>query len=151
MAEAIGIAASVVTLASLAIKLSSTFSQLRVVQELPGRLYALNNEVTDFQVVLRFISRVLAERTTLPDDGLAQFPKLLERAETVLVNIGDSIERVSKHCVQRKTFMKRAAAWWKEEPRLRSLQEDLYSVKASLNVLLGISTSYAPQPYAIQI
>ena len=147
MAEALGIAASVITLATLAADVCSAFSKFRAVQELPGSLYALNNAVTDFQVVLRYISEVLAERKHLLDDGLAKLSGTLERAEIVLVGIMGSIGRVSKHCVQGKMFIIRAATWWKEKPRLQALQEDLHTIKASLNVILGASTSYAPHLY----
>lgn len=117
-------------------------------QALPARLYALNNEVTDIQVVLRYTSKVLAERKYLPDDGLAKLPAMLERAEIALVRTLESVDRVSKHCVRGKMFMMRAASWWKEKAQLQALQEDLHTIKASLNLLLGASISYDPLVHA---
>lgn len=148
MAEALGIAASVISLAALAAKVSSAISKIRAVQALPARLYALNNEVTDIQVVLRYTSKVLAERKYLPDDGLAKLPAMLECAEIALVRTLESVDRVSKHCVRGKMFMMRAASWWKEKAQLQALQEDLHTIKASLNLLLGASISYDPLVHA---
>lgn len=151
MAEALGIAASVVSLAALAAKVSSAISKIRDVQALPARLYAMNNEVTDIQVVLRYTSKVLTERKHSPDDGLAKLPAMLERAEVALVRTMESVDRISKHCVHGKMFMVRAASWWKEKAQLQALQEDLHTIKSSLNLLLGASISYDPHVLPFEI
>lgn len=111
MAEALGIAASVVTLTALAAKVNSAFHEFRAVQELPARLFALDNEVTDFQVVLRHVSTVLTEREPPPDDVLAKVSAKLKRAENLLMDIDESIRHVDQNCVRGKKFISRAAVW----------------------------------------
>ena len=141
MAEALGVAASVVALATLAAQVSSGLSKLRTVHELPGRLYALNNELADFQAVLCHLNQVLEERKQLLDDGPSTLSDLLENAQHELLALRDSIGCVNKHCVDGKKFMTRATIWWKEQSRLEVRQEALHSIKASINVLLGTSHS----------
>ena len=141
MAEALGVAASVIAIATLAEQVSSALSTIRTVRQLPGRIYALNNEITDFQVVLHYLSNVLEERRQLPDDTLASLPHILKHAQVVLVALAASVDRVNKHCVRGRMFLTRATIWWNEQSRLQAHQEDLHTVKASLNVLLGASHS----------
>ena len=141
MAEPLSLAASIIAVATVAAQITSTISKLRVLCELPGRLHALSNEVTDLQVVLRHVSSVI-DGTAQPDDQKEIILRLLQQAKSKLEELNVIIQRLTVSCAGGGKFVVRAATWWKEKPRLQALQEDLHGVKASLNIILGVSHSY---------
>lgn len=141
MADPLSLAASVIAVATVAAQTSKAIASLRVLNELPSRLQALKNEVTDLEVVLHHIHSLIEERTTMPGADQASLAHLLERVRVKLSELSTVIDRISKSCVGRGKLVNRAASWWKEKPRIQILQDDIRVVKGDLNILLGASNS----------
>ena len=142
MAEPLSLVASIIAVATVAAQITSTLSKLRVICELPGRLHALSNELTDLQVVLRHVGTTVDDGTAQPSEEKETILQLLQRAESKLSELNVIIQRLTVSCVSKGKCVVRAATWWKEKPQLQALQEDLHEIKASLNMLLGVSNSY---------
>jgi len=48
--------------ATLAAQIASTICKLRAIYQLPGKLHAISNEVSDLEVVLRHIATTVIDR-----------------------------------------------------------------------------------------
>ena len=142
--DPLSISASAITIAALATSICHTFVELRALcKTLPGRLHALSNEVTDINVVLIQVATVFKERASaIENDQQQTIPPLLVRAEAKLDQLQQIIQSLNATCDRAKLTVLQAHAWRKEQPKLRALQEDLRTVKCSLNVALGASNSY---------
>ncbi|KAJ5961042.1 ankyrin repeat containing protein [Penicillium vulpinum] len=116
--------ASLLTVATLAASVTSTLSNLRHVGELPGRLQAINNEVADLEVILHENPNSLAD--------------VLRRAESKLRELETIISLLVRSCVGNGKFLVRAKVWLTEKPKLDALHEELHSLKATLNLILGV-------------
>ena len=136
-------AASVLAVATIAAQVGAAFAELRKdCSELPGRLHALYNEVTDVKFVLHQVAAVLEERNSLSDIDKASIPTLLGQARKKLKDLKEILDRLNGSCTTRR-ILSRASAWRKWQPKLQALQNDIRAVKCSLNILLGASNSYA--------
>ncbi|PLB48481.1 ankyrin [Aspergillus steynii IBT 23096] len=128
--DPLSISTSVFAIATLAAQTCSAFSDLRsLCQNLPGRLHAVNNEVADLNYVLFQISLLVNDRACLPESKLSAIPHLLKQADHKLVEIKDIVNQLNEVC--------RVS----EQGRLQALQEDIRTVKANLNIILGASNS----------
>ncbi len=138
------IAASAITVAALAASTCQAFAELRAVCKiLPGRLHALSNEVTDINVVLVHVDTVFKERARSVDNQPQQtITHLLVRAEDRLDQLNQIVRTLITTCDRAKLAILQAHAWQKEQPKLRAIQEDIRTVRSSLNVALGASKSY---------
>ena len=142
--DPLSISASAITVAALAASICQSFIELRALcKTLPGRLHALSNEVTDINVVLVHVATVFKERVSALDNEPQQtIPPLLVRAEAKLEQLQQIIRALTTNCDRAKIAVLQAHAWRKEQPRLKVLQDDLKTIKCSLNVALGASNSY---------
>jgi hypothetical protein len=135
--------ASVIAIATLATQTCSALSDLRALCEsLPGRLHAVNNEVADLNLVLLQVSLLIKSRAFLPETQFSAIPHLLHQANKKLLEIKDIVYQLTVACRASRMSISRAHAWRKEQSRLQALQEDIRTVKANLNVMLGASNSY---------
>ncbi|KAL8969910.1 MAG: hypothetical protein Q9197_004097 [Variospora fuerteventurae] len=142
--DPLSITASVIALAGLAASTSRAFHELRsLCKNLPGRLHALSNEITDFELVLQQVVAAFEERGSdhLFRDHIASIPTLVERADCKLGELRAIIQRFSRSCRGNRTPLYGAYTWYKDHPKLRALQEDIRSIKCDLNILLGASNS----------
>jgi hypothetical protein len=145
--DPLSIISGVIAVATTAAQVSSTLSDLRrLCKQLPGRLHALNNEVSDIEVVLYQVAKVVEERscslipTTETDRDT--IPQILKKAETKLTELKEIIDRISSATTRGSVTLFRAGLWRKEQPKLQALQEDIKAIKSNLNVILGASNSY---------
>ena len=148
--DPLSITASAITVATLAASTCRAFADLRsLCKSLPGRLHALNNEVADIEVVLIQVATVFNERAhSIPANQQHAIPRLLEQAKAKLSELQSTVEHLTKLCDSAKFAALQAHAWRKEQPKLRALQDDIKTVKCSLNIVLGASNSYAlPVPF----
>ena len=137
-------AASVIGIATAAAQVSAAFAELRKDgAELPGRLYALSNEVADIEFVLHQVASVLRNRNSLTDGDKNSIPVLLGQADVKLKDLKAILDRLADTCTRRQVLL-RASVWRKWLPKLQALQVDIRAIKCSLNVLLGASNSYGP-------
>lgn len=136
-----------IAIATLATKTCEAFSTLRgIVKALPGKLHALNNEVADLELVLREVKTALKERQGLlvSQKDKANVPILLQDVNAKLLELKTIIERLTESARRsNKSFLCFFTAYefHKQQPRLGLLQNDIKSVKCSLNILLGASNS----------
>lgn len=140
--DPLSVVASVLAVATAAAQVTAAFAELRKdCSELPGRLHALSNEVADIEFVLHQVAAVLQERNCLSDKDKGSIPVLLVQAEAKLKETKSILDRLADTCLRRRVLL-RASVWRKWLPKLQILQEDIRTVKCSLNVLLGASNSY---------
>ena len=142
--DPVSLAASVIAIAGLAAKTGAAFHDLRsACKSLPGRLHALNNEVIDLEVVLRQVASVLAQRAQDPiiQDQEEAIPHLLKQTRTKLDELATIVRKLTELSANTKIPLFRVAAWRRDQPRLLALQEDIKTVKCSLNIVLGASNS----------
>ena len=133
MADPFSIAASVFTLAAAAGQLSKVISRLRHFGEVPGRLYALKNDISDL---------ALEQHSLAPDNDQGQLQRILSRTKSHLADLGEALERVANACTGSKVkIISKSTIWWKEKALFHSFQEDIRSAKATLNLMLGAANS----------
>lgn len=142
--DPLSIAASAITVATLAASTCRAFAELRsLCKTLPGRLHALNNEVADIEVVLIQVATVFQERAcSIPDNKQEVILRLLMRASNKLDELRLTVEQLTRLCDRTRIAVVQAHAWRKEQPKLRILQDDIKTIKCSLNIVLGASNSY---------
>ena len=138
------VAASAITLASLAAGTCHALAELRAIcKSLPGRLHALNNEVADLELVLFQVATTFRERSHhIPEDQAEAIPRLLDQATDKLIELKLSVERFAKACDRTKVSIIQANIWRREQPKLTAIQQVLKTIKCSLNIVLGASNSY---------
>jgi len=85
---------------------------------------------------------VFEERAKLiPDTQQQAIPQLLKQAEAKLVELQVAVEELARLCDGEKFVLVQAHAWRRKQPKLLALQEDIKTVKCSLNIVLGASNS----------
>ncbi|KAL9043664.1 MAG: hypothetical protein Q9214_003154 [Letrouitia sp. 1 TL-2023] len=142
--DPLSLTASVIAVAGLAAKTGIAFNDLRTAcKTLPGRLHALSNEVVDIELVLRQVAVVVDKREKDPlfKDQQANIPHLLKQARTKLDELRSIVDKLIEVSASIKIPLFRVAVWRKDKPKLLALQEDIKTVKCSLNVMLGASNS----------
>ncbi len=142
MADPLSVAASVITLATAAAQISKAISRLRHFGEVPGRVYALKNEVSDLEVVLRQVGYALEEKSLASGNEGGSVERILARTKSHLADLAKALERVANACAGGKVkIISKTAIWWKEKTLFQGFHEDIRSVKATLNLMLGTANS----------
>jgi tetrahydromethanopterin S-methyltransferase subunit G len=142
--DPLSITASVITVAALAGQCAKSFSKLRdAYKSLPGRLHALNNEVTDINAVLTDVAALLAERGkhSILYEEQSQLPRIMTQITEKLTELKSIIDVLVNSCAQTSIPIVQARAWSKVQERLSNIQKDIKNAKSRLNVLLGASNS----------
>ena len=145
--DPLSIIASSIAIATLAAKTCDAFSTLRgIAKTLPGRMHALNNEVADLELVLHEVATAFKERQDLlvGDHEKEKIPVLLRHVRAKLLELKAIIERFTESAGRPNSKVSSfftAREFNKEQPRLARIQEEIKSVKCSLNILLGASNS----------
>ena len=144
--DPLSLTASVIAVATLAAQITSALADLRTLcRQLPGRVHALSNEVSDIEVVLFQVAKVTEERSRsampMAETDRITIPHLMKKADTKLNELKSIIYSLSASSNRNSAVIFRAGLWRKEQPRLRALQEDIMAIKASLNVIIGASNS----------
>jgi len=142
MADPLSLAASVIAVATAAAQISKAISRLRHFGEVPGRVYALKNEISDLEVVLRQVGHALEQKSLAPDDGQGSLEQILARTKGHLADLAKALERVANACAGGKVkIISKSAIWLKEKTLFQGFQEDIRSVKATLNLILSAANS----------
>jgi len=147
MGDPLSLTASVVAVATVAAQIAGALAELRrLCKQLPGRLHALSNEVSDIEVVLFQVDKVIEERSSSPiptaETDHTTIPQLLKNAEAKLNELKSIIDSLAVSSRRNNVAIFRAGLWRKEQSRVQALQEDIKAIKSSLNVILGASNSY---------
>lgn len=142
--DPLSITASVVAIAQLASTTSKAFRDLRkLCKQLPGRWHALNNEISELQIVLQDASQAIAQRNhhqTWHDKEEHILQVLGHGRETIkeLLNI---VRRFSKLSEREQASVFEARNFKRDQARLWELQERIHGIKSNLNTLLLVSNS----------
>jgi len=131
---------SVIAVATLAAQTCDGFAELRkVCQTLPGRLHALNNEVTDLAVVLDEVGTLAVVPQHLRRTGSEQasVPLILGELTTKLTHIKSMVATLTLACSRSQIPLLQARGWSKVQSRLRTLQDDIRTQKTQLNVIVS--------------
>jgi hypothetical protein len=148
--DPLSVTASIVAIATLAGQTCSAFAELRALcRSLPGRLHAVSNEVADLELVLLQVASAVEDRACLPESNLSAIPHLLRQATAKLVELKGIVGKLAAACRESKIPILGVHAWRKEQGRLQALQEDIRTVKCSLNIMLGASNSYVNDTAAL--
>ncbi len=142
--DPLSITASVIAIATAAAQISKAIRGLRAFGEVPGRIYAVKNEVADLEVVLRQVGHALQQpqRRLSPDADYGELTAILARTQDRLSELAETLGRVATSCESAAgSKISRASIWWKEKSRFQRLQNDIHSIKESLNLMLGASNS----------
>ncbi|KAI0973588.1 hypothetical protein F4678DRAFT_459068 [Xylaria arbuscula] len=142
--DPLSLAASIIPVVSLAKEVTAAISGLRTAcKTLPGRLHAVHNEVADFELVLFQLAELIEKRSCLPDSEQSVIPHLLKQARLKLNDIHTIVRTLTSAYLASRGPLVGANAWRKEQGKLQALQEDIRTVKCSLNIMLGASNSHA--------
>lgn len=142
MADPLSVVASVIALATAAAQISKAISRLRHFGEVPGRVYALKNEISDLEGVLRQVGEALEQKSLTPDNEQGSLEQILARTKDHLAGLAKALERVANACAGGKVkIISKSAIWWKEKTLFEGFQEDIRSVKATLNLMLCAANS----------
>ena len=142
--DPLSITTAIVGIGAVAASTGRAFKDLReLCKTLPGRLHALSNEVSDIELVLYQVASLIEKRAGDPalSDQEAYIQHLLAQAGSKLSELKSIVETLTTIIKTSKVPIFRANAWRKNQPRLQALQEDIKTVKCSLNVILGASNS----------
>ena len=142
MADPLSLAASIIAIATAAAQISRAISSLRHLGELPQRVYALKNEVSDLEAVLLQISHALEQQTLTANNEHGSLAHILIRTKAHLTDLGKALDRVANACKgSRIKIIAKSAIWAREKTLFQGFQEDIRSVKATLNLMLGAANS----------
>ena len=142
--DPLSITASVIGIVAAAASTGRAFEELRrLCKTLPGRLHALSNEVSDIELVLHQVASVVEKR--IGDPALKEQEQyirhLLDQAGSKLHELRTIVETFTDLAKTTKIPFFQAYAWRRNQPRLQMLQEDIKTIKCSLNIMLGASNS----------
>jgi hypothetical protein len=107
----------------------------------------LNNDVTDVEAVCYQVATVIEDRASsllFGTDGPRShlhICQLLKQATTKLTELRTLIDRIAAAWERAKVPLFAIPIWTKEQDRLLGLQEDIKTVKCTLNTMLGASNS----------
>ncbi|KAI1144824.1 hypothetical protein F4825DRAFT_475786 [Nemania diffusa] len=140
--DPLSLAASIIAIVTLAKSVTAAISDLRLTcKSLPGRLHAVHNEVVDLELVLFQLAELIKMRACLPDSGESAIPHLLKQAHSKLHEIHAIVHTLTSAYLASRSPLIGVNAWRKEQEKLQTLQEDIRTVKCSLNIMLGASNS----------
>lgn len=94
--DPLSITAGVLALATAAAQISKAISQLRQLGEVPSKIYALRNEISDLEVVLRQIARVMDDGLWEADANHDSLGQVLNRTKAHLAELTVALERLAK-------------------------------------------------------
>jgi hypothetical protein len=145
--------ASIIAVTTLTAQCMKAFSALRsACRNLPDRLHALNNEVTNTHAVLTDVATLLAERgkSSIPEDEQSNASLNVAHLTIKLTELKGIVDSLTVSCRRNRIPWAQAMAWSKMQGRLSSLQEDIKSAKSRLNILMCASNSYVAQLHRLE-
>lgn len=150
--DPLSIIASVLTLATAAAQISTAISRLRHFGEVPGKIYALKNEVSDLEVILRQIGQALEQKSIAIHETHSSLEQTVARTKGHLTDLAKALERVATACTGSKIkIISKSTVWLREKELFQTFRDDIGSVKASLNLILGSTNSQHLQHIILEL
>lgn len=150
--DPLSIVASVLTLAEAAAQISKAISRLRHFGELPGKIYALKNEVSDLEIVLRRASHALEQESLAADEAYESLDHLLGRTKSRLSDLTKALERIADAFSGPKLkVISKSAIWLKEKETFQDFRDDIGAIKSTLILMLSASASQNAQQIVLEL
>ena len=150
--DPLSIISGVLALATAAGQISTAISRLRHFGEVPGKIYALKNEISDLELVLRQIGHALEQRSLKPDNAEGSLEQVVARTKDLLANLTKALERVANACAGSKIkVISKSTIWLREKSVFQTFRDDIASVKATLNLMLGAANSQHLQHVILEL
>jgi hypothetical protein len=150
--DPLSIITSVLTLAIAAAQIGTAISRLRHFGGVPGKIYALKNEVSDLEVVLRQIGQALEQKSLAPDNAHGSLEQVLARTKGHLTDLTKALERVANACTGSKIkAISKSTIWLREKALFQTFRDDIGSVKVTLNLILGTANSQHLQHIILEL
>lgn len=140
--DPLSLSASTVGIVSFASQACRSIAVLRsLCKSLPGRLHALSNEVADFELVLLQLASLVEGRESLPESKYSAVPHLLKQARAKLSEVETIVKALTRAYQKSRLPLSLMNTWRADQARLKELQDDIRTVKSSLNIMLGATNS----------
>lgn len=141
--EPVSLIASIIGIVQFSSQICSSISDLRsLCKTLPGRIHAVSNEVADLELVLLRVNDLLGERAALPESNYLAVPHLLKQCRLKLDEVESIVNNLTRIYLRSKMPLSLMHAWRSDQERLKELQDDIRTIKSSLNIMLGAANSY---------
>jgi hypothetical protein len=145
MADPLSLVAGVIAVATAAAQISKAISRLRAFGEVPDQAFALKNEITDLELVLRQIGAALDQKILVADDEYGvrgPLEQILGRTRTHLSDLAKALEKFADLCAGHGiSAIDKGVLRYKGKALFQGHQEKVRAVKESLNMMLGASNS----------
>lgn len=140
--DPLSISASVVALLGAADGVSRGLRKLLKLRGVPDLILALNNEVSDLQLLLNEVGSLVKTNEGVglhfpKPAGVHSLPRILERIQAKLSNLDVVLRRFSANGPN----LSAKVLWLKEEPNVLRIRNELGSLKQDLTTALGLSSS----------
>ncbi|KAL8694797.1 MAG: hypothetical protein Q9224_003507 [Gallowayella concinna] len=132
--DPLSISASVVTLLGVAEGVSRGLRKLLKLRGVPDLVLALNNEVSDLQLLLNEVGTLVQKEAR----SVHSLPRILERIQAKLNNLDLILRRFSTNTGPKWPAR---VLWLKEEPNVLRIRNELGTLKQDLTTALGLSSS----------
>ncbi|RYP71212.1 hypothetical protein DL769_004732 [Monosporascus sp. CRB-8-3] len=139
--DPLSITASVIAVVGAAQKCAQGIAMLREFQEAPEQLAALNNEVSDLELVLSHASSIGQQPSDDQHSSLLALSTQVERAGKQLHALRTLIEQhLVRHGKKGNTKVTRIG-WIRERNRIAQMQRELRSTRLNISTALGVISS----------
>jgi hypothetical protein len=141
--DPLSIGASALTIADA---VGGALKLLGIIHDAPDEIYALSNDISDLQIVIREIHTALSQRINfgdIPCNTLSGLHKLLNRANGGLFELNQILRcrLLAGNTSEGKISKLARIRWIRERPRVRKIQKDLSDLKLNITTLWGAATS----------
>ncbi|KAL6900449.1 ankyrin repeat-containing protein [Trichoderma evansii] len=140
--DPLSLSTSALAIVTFASQICKSIALLRsLCKSLPGRIHALSNEVADFELVLLQLASLVEGREILPENKYSAIPHLLKQARAKLNEVETIVNTLTRTYQKSRLPLSLMNTWRADQARLKELQDDIRTVKSSLNIMLGATNS----------
>ena len=155
--DPLSITVSVLTILGSSGSVGKAVKKLMGLRSLPDALLALNNEISDFHLVVSKTDALLRSHQSTPDtssritDFATELSPLLARGKVKLLELECLIEYNLTRPGQHGVSVLNKVAWLREQDKVRTIQDEIRSIRTSLATLIGIFASSTALRTEIQL
>ena len=156
--DPLSITVSVLTILGAGGSVGKAVQKLVRLRQAPDALLALNNEISDFHIVVSRVESLIRlhqsaanTTTTLRESLLGDLGPLLERGKEKLLELANLIEHTLTSPRPNGEYLVNKIAWSHHQKRVKTLQDDIRSVKTSIVALVSVLASTTAISSAVQV